>query len=293
MLNPAQNPGTLYIVATPIGNLADMTQRAISVLREVNLIAAEDTRHSRTLLQHYQINTPMISLHEFNEAKRMTELLNRLLQGENIALISDAGTPLISDPGYVLVQSAREAKITVTPIPGCCAAIAALSGAGLPTDSFLFVGFLPSKTGERKHRLASLQDQLTTLIFYEAPHRIAALLQDIKLVLGTERRVVLAKELTKTFETFFAGTATEALDWLQADPYHQKGEFVVLVHGAVASPEKNADIPAPAQRILEILCAELPLKQAVALTAKITGVKKNALYANAVASGRHQANAES
>ncbi|HVV69683.1 MAG TPA: 16S rRNA (cytidine(1402)-2'-O)-methyltransferase [Gammaproteobacteria bacterium] len=272
--------GTLYIVATPIGNLRDITQRALEVLNAVDLIAAEDTRHSQALLQHYHINTPLISLHEFNESKRIGLLLSRLEQGNNIALISDAGTPLISDPGYLLVQAVRAAAMTVTPIPGCCAAIAALSAAGLPTESFIFAGFLSSKAGERKQRLESLRTQPATLIFYEAPHRILKLLQDIMGIFEEKRRIVLVKELTKTFETFFAGTAAEVYNWLKADPYHQKGEFVVLVEGA--SLEKNSEIPQEAQRILALLCDELPLKQAALLTAKITGVKKNVLYNFAV-----------
>lgn len=269
--------GILYLVATPIGNKEDITLRALKILREVNIIAAEDTRHSKILLQHYQITTPLISLHDFNETQRIPALLTRIHQGEHIALISDAGTPLISDPGYLLVNAARKENIIVTPIPGACAAITALSASGLPTDHFIFAGFLPAKSADRKQRLTLLQTESHTLIFYEAPHRIVACVRDIAVVLGTDREIVLAKELTKTFETFFHGTTQGALTWLESDTNHTKGEFVILVRGA--NTRKKREVSAEALRILNILSADLPQRQAVELTARITGEKKNALKA--------------
>jgi 16S rRNA (cytidine1402-2'-O)-methyltransferase len=273
----AMHSGTLYLIATPIGNKEDISLRALRILREVNVIAAEDTRHSKVLLQHYQITTPLISVHEFNEAQRTPLLLTRLQQGESIALISDAGTPLISDPGYLLVKAVRTAGIQVVPIPGACAAIVALCASGLPTDRFIFEGFFPHKKNERKSRLELLQQESSTLIFYEAPHRIAACVQDILTVLGATREIVLAKELTKTFETFFQGTAQAAYEWLQKDLYHQKGEFVVLIRGAIAPIQQG--ITAEALRVLKILTEDLPNTQAIELTAKITGEKKNTLKA--------------
>lgn len=270
--------GILYLVATPIGNKEDITLRALRILREVDIIAAEDTRHSKTLLQHYQITTPLISLHEFNENQRIPVLLTRIEQGEHIALVSDAGTPLISDPGYLLVKAAREKGIIVIPIPGACAAITALSASGLPTDHFIFAGFLPTKSADRKQNLALLQRELHTIIFYEAPHRIIACMRDISTVLGVDRTIVLAKELTKTFETFFQGTAQEALTWLESDANHCKGEFVILVRGASVK-KKQHEISEEALRILKILSEDLSQRQAVELTARITGEKKNALKA--------------
>lgn len=270
--------GTLYIIATPIGNKEDITLRAVRLLREVNLIAAEDTRHTKILLQHYQITTPLISLHDFNESQRIQPLLTRLQKGEHIALVSDAGTPLINDPGYLLVKAARAVGITVTPIPGACAAITALCAAGLPTHSFIFAGFLPTKSTERKQQLALLQAEPRTLIFYEAPHRLTACVRDIAHVLGAAREVVLAKELTKTFETFFCGTAQTALDWLESDVTHNKGEFVVLVQGAPPA-QKQQTVSEESLRILKILSEHLSHREAVALTAQITGEKQNALKA--------------
>jgi len=270
-------PGALYLVATPIGNREDVTLRALRTLREVNLIAAEDTRHSKALLQYYEIATPLISLHEFNEAQRIPLLLGRIHKGESIALISDAGTPLISDPGYLLVKTARSMGIQVAPIPGACAAIAALCASGLPTDRFAFEGFFPSQKSERKSRLELLQQEPRTLIFYEAPHRIVACLESIVEVLGADRPIVLAKELTKTFENFFSGAAQAASEWLQRDANHQRGEFVVLIQGAVV--EKSSEISPEALRILTILREDLSPSQAVALTARITGEKKNKLKA--------------
>lgn len=268
--------GTLYVVATPIGNLADMVPRAAETLQQVALIAAEDTRHSKRLLEHLHISTPMVAYHDHNEAQSLPALLQRLGSGESIALISDAGTPLISDPGYRLVRAARDAGFRVCPIPGASAVIAALSVAGLPSDRFRFEGFLPAKTGPRRKVLESLAKEEATLIFYEAPHRILASLADVVHCFGGEREVVVARELTKTFETILAGTAAEVLARVEGDPNQQRGEIVLLIHGAAAAREQGLD--AEAMRIMGILAAELPLKQAAALAADITGVKKNALY---------------
>ena len=267
--------GILYIVATPIGNLQDMTLRAIEVLKTVNCIVAEDTRHSQPLLQHYAIKTPMLALHEHNERERTLKLLERLQQGESIALISDAGTPLISDPGYYLVREARVAGVKVVPLPGACAAIAALSVAGLPTDRFIFEGFLPAKAGARLQRLENLRNESRTLIFYEAPHRILDLLQALLQVMGPDRQVVLARELTKLFETIKSDTLAQLIPWVEADSNQQRGEFVVMVEGLQAATTETEQ---EALRILGILLASLPLKQAVTLASEITGQKKNDIY---------------
>lgn len=271
--------GILYIVATPIGNLDDITLRALQILQRVDLIAAEDTRHSGHLLKHFTINTPLISLHEHNEAQRCTELFDALQQGKSIALISDAGTPLISDPGYTLVMRARSNDIKVVPIPGACALITALSAAGLAADHFVFEGFLPSKQGARLKHLQTLRDETRTLIFYEAPHRIVALLQDMIQVFGTTRYGVLARELTKLFETFQTGELATLLERLKSDPNQQKGEFVVLLKGAEA---KAQDTQLQTLTLLDTLLSELPISQAVSLAAKITGEKKNWLYETAL-----------
>lgn len=269
--------GVLYIVATPIGNLGDFSARGIETLRSVALIAAEDTRHSRYLLDQFAINTPMRALHDFNEQQRASELVAELQQGKSIALISDAGTPLISDPGFRLVQIAREAGIKVVPIPGACALIAALSVAGLPSDRFVFEGFLPAKHTARLKQLQSLQKENRTLIFYEAPHRITALLDDLLQAFGESRQAVLARELTKLYETVKGGALIELRDWLHADPNQQKGEFVVLVQGAEISDDETIKINA--RQILQTLLSELPVNQAVKLASKISGEKKNLLYA--------------
>lgn len=275
MNHSARKAGSLYIVATPIGNMGDITQRALETLAKVKLIAAEDTRHSQVLLNHYQIASPLLSLHEFNEIKRIQLIINRLNEGEDIALISDAGTPLISDPGYLLVQAVRSQGLKVIPIPGPCALIAALSAAGLPTDHFLFNGFLSAKSTERKRQLTELRDQTPSLIFYESPHRILKLCEDIAAIFPPERRIVLAKELTKTFETFYSATVHEVCEWLNADPNHQRGEFVVLLQGSTI---KTSDLTLEVDKVLETLLAEIPAKKAIELTAKITGQKKNAIY---------------
>ncbi len=267
--------GILYIVATPIGNLGDITVRALDTLREVDLIAAEDTRHSGKLLQHFGITKPLFALHDFNEKEKSQQLINKLLLGQNVALISDAGTPLISDPGYRLVHEVRNTGMQVIPIPGACAAITALCASGLPTDKFVFAGFLPAKTIARKNCLQELISETRTLIFYESPHRLLDTCADILQVFGDTRQAVLAKELTKTFEAIYNGTLIEIIDWLEADPARQKGEFVILIHGA---EKTTTELDSEAIKVLTILCEELPVKQAAALAAKITGISKNTLY---------------
>lgn len=269
--------GSLYVVATPIGNLDDISARALSILRDVALIAAEDTRHSARLMQHFGIGTPLAACHEHNERDQGGRFLARLLAGEDVALISDAGTPLISDPGYHLVRQARAAGVTVVPVPGACALIAALSAAGLPSDRFIFEGFLPAKTAGRRARLEQVKEEPRTLIFYEAPHRILECLQDMQLVFGDERPALLARELTKTFETLKGMPLAELAAWVAADSNQQRGECVVLVAGWQA-PEGEEAVSTDALRVLNLLLAEMPLKRAAALAAEITGVRKNLLY---------------
>ncbi|MDP3846403.1 MAG: 16S rRNA (cytidine(1402)-2'-O)-methyltransferase [Pseudomonas sp.] len=269
--------GTLYVVATPIGNLDDITARALRVLREVSLIAAEDTRHSARLMQHFGIGTPLAACHEHNEREQGSHFIARLLSGADVALISDAGTPLISDPGYHLVRNARAAGIQVVPVPGPSALITALSAAGLPSDRFIFEGFLPAKTAGRRARLEQVKEEPRTLIFYEAPHRILECLEDMQLVFGGERLALLARELTKTFETLKGLPLSELATWVAADPNQQRGECVVLVAGWPA-PEGEEALSVEALRVLDLLLQDLPLKRAAALAAEITGVRKNLLY---------------
>ncbi|WP_349615982.1 16S rRNA (cytidine(1402)-2'-O)-methyltransferase [Azotobacter salinestris] len=273
-LNPKS--GILYVVATPIGNLDDITARALRVLREVVLIAAEDTRHSARLLQHFGITTPLMACHEHNERDQGGRFLARLQGGEDVALISDAGTPLISDPGFHLVRQARAAGIRVVPVPGPCALITALSAAGLPSDRFVFEGFLPAKTAGRLARLEQLREESRTLIFYEAPHRLLECLGDLERVMGGDRLAVLARELTKAFETFQGLPLGELRAWVAADGNQQRGECVLLVAGWQAPSEEA--VPTAALRVLDLLLGEMPLKKAVALAAEITGVRKNLLY---------------
>lgn len=270
-------PGSLYVVATPIGNLDDMSARALRILRDVALIAAEDTRHSARLLQHFGIETPLAACHEHNERDQGGRFLARLQAGEDVALISDAGTPLISDPGYHLVRQARAAGFAVVPVPGACALIAALSAAGLPSDRFIFEGFLPAKAAGRRARLEQVREEPRTLIFYEAPHRILECLQDMRDVFGDDRPALLARELTKTFETLQGLPLAELCDWVAADSNQQRGECVVLVAGWQAPAGEEA-VSAEALRVLDLLMAEMPLKRAAALAAEITGVRKNLLY---------------
>lgn len=267
--------GQLYIVPTPIGNLSDITQRALTVLQAVDLIAAEDTRHTGLLLQHFAINARLFALHDHNEQQKAETLVAKLKEGQNIALVSDAGTPLINDPGYHLVRTCREAGIRVVPLPGPCAAIAALSAAGLPSDRFCYEGFLPAKSKGRRDVLKELEAEPRTLIFYESTHRLLESLEDMVTVWGERRYVVLARELTKTWETIHGAPVGELLAWVKEDENRRKGEMVLIVEGHKA--EEDA-LPADALRTLALLQAELPLKKAAALAAEIHGVKKNALY---------------
>jgi 16S rRNA (cytidine1402-2'-O)-methyltransferase len=267
--------GILYIVATPIGNLEDISQRGLAVLRSVRLIVAEDTRHSQRLLQHYGIQAELQSLHDHNERQRVPAVIERLLAGDDVALISDAGTPLLSDPGYVLVTTAVAADIGVSPIPGPSAITAALSAAGLPLQRFVFAGFLSPKQGARRAALQDLRGESGVVVLFESTHRILELLEDICAALGAERGIVLARELTKLHETFLRGTAAEVLSRLQNDPNQCRGEFVVLL-----APAAEQALPAEiaAEKCLRILLNELPLNQAVRLATEITGVKRNRLY---------------
>ncbi len=268
--------GILYIVATPIGNLGDISARALAVLQKADRIAAEDTRHSASLLRHFAIDTPMFALHEHNERHKAESVLGLLRQGESLALISDAGTPLISDPGYFLVREAHRAGIKVVPVPGPSALIAALSASGLATDRFCFEGFLPAKSGARRRALEALAQEPRTLAFYETPHRIEESLLDMAASLGAERPATLARELTKTFETIRHATLGELAEWVAADPNQRKGEFVLLVEGAPQKEDEGLD--GETQRIATLLAEELSVKQAAALAAKISGEKKNAIY---------------
>lgn len=280
----SQMAGALYIVATPIGNLEDISARALKTLETVDLIAAEDTRHSKPLLMHYNITTPMLSLHDFNEVKRSSVLLEKLAQGKNVALISDAGTPLINDPGYHLVNVVRAEGYRVIPIPGACAAITALCAAGLPTDNFIFLGFLPHKNKAAREELEILCSETRTLIFYEAPHRLLNTIDNMAEIFGEERIAVIAKELTKMFETIYSASLGDLKKWLIADANRQRGEFVILVHGAAikTAEQETISISPEAQKTLKILLDELPPKQAAKLAAKITGINVKKLYKIAI-----------
>ena len=265
----------LYIVATPIGNLADMSQRAIEILQSVDVIAAEDTRHSGFLLQHFAIKTPSVSLHDHNEQQRSETLLARLQQGESVALISDAGTPLISDPGYKLVSLVREHGIPVVPIPGSCAVIAALSASGLPSDRFSFEGFLPSKQGARLQTLEKLAADTRTLIFYDSPRRLQSTLIDMVAIFGEQRRACLARELTKLHETINTKPLAELLDWVRNDANQQRGECVLLVEGAKQHQDASE---VEVNRVLGLLLKELPIKKAAAITSALLAISKNNAY---------------
>lgn len=263
----------LYVVPTPLGNLADLTRRAETVLREVPWIAAEDTRHSAPLLKQLGARARMLPAHQHNEREAAQRIIEKLQAGESVALISDAGTPGISDPGARVVAEVRAAGGKVVPLPGACAAITALSAAGLTDEQFLFYGFLPSKSAQRRQILGDLQAQTAALVFYEAPHRVLDTVADLASVLG-ERTLVIARELTKIFESIHSGPLAEASAWLQADSNRQRGEFVLIVSGASAASDD-----AEGERVLRLLLADgLPVKQAAKLAAAISGVAKNALY---------------
>jgi len=273
--------GTLYVVATPIGNLGDITLRAIETLKTVDAIAAEDTRHTSGLLSHFGISKKLIAVHEHNEHQSAEKLILQLQAGENIALVTDAGTPGISDPGAVVVDALRNARVKVVPIPGVSAVITALSASGIVQNGFLFHGFLPATGAARRKVLEALSSQTVTLVFYEAPHRIIESIVDMANVLGSTRHITIARELTKTFETIHRCALGEAQAWLEKDANQQRGEFVLLVEAA-AIKEAEA-LPEEALRILTLLLAELPLKQAVKLATDITKAKKNVLYEQALA----------
>jgi 16S rRNA (cytidine1402-2'-O)-methyltransferase len=268
--------GTLYVVATPIGNLGDITLRAIETLKNVDAIAAEDTRHTAGLLAHFGLSKKLIAVHEHNENQAAEKLLIQLKNGENIALVTDAGTPGISDPGAVVVDAVRKAQIKVVPIPGVSAVITALSASGIVQNGFYFHGFLPASGAARRKVLESLKTLTVTLVLYEAPHRIMECMEDIAKVLGEARQITLARELTKTFETIYTCPASQAGAWLQADANQQRGEFVLLIE--TAPLVETQEISEEAQRILKCLLADLPLKQAVTLATEITQLKKNDLY---------------
>lgn len=267
--------GTLHVVATPIGNLADLSPRALETLRAVAAVCAEDTRHTRQLLAHFGIEKPLLALHEHNEVEMAGKLVARLAAGDSLALVSDAGTPLVSDPGYRLVRAAREAGLRVSPVPGPSAMIAALSVAGLPSDRFTFEGFLPAKAGARRERLAALAGEARTLVFYESSHRIGDTLADCVEAFGGDRPAVLARELTKLFETVLDGDLAALQARVEADPNQRKGEFVLLVQGA--GEDADARI-AEGRRVYALLAAELKPSVAAKLAAEITGAPRKALY---------------
>jgi len=266
--------GALYIVATPIGNLDDMTFRAVEVLKQADLVLAEDTRHASILFRHFNIRTPLLSCHEHNERKRVPEVMDRLAQGQQISLISDAGTPLISDPGYPLVSEARRKGLRVVPIPGGSAIIAALSASGLPTDRFNFGGFIPNKPGPRREYLDMFADTPWTSVFYESSHRILQTMEQVCASMGHNRQVAVARELTKKFEQFYVGEAQQVMNQISAGPDNQKGEFVIIVAGATEVVADDSEV----RRLLELLIEELPLKTACKIAAKWSGLNRNQLY---------------
>lgn len=274
-----EDRGTLYIVATPIGNLGDITQRAIDILTQVDLIACEDTRHTKKLLSAFAINNKTISLHDHNERQKQEYIAELLNEGKSIALVSDAGTPLISDPGFHIVRFCRQQGHQVSPVPGACAAISALSVAGLPTDRFTFEGFLPSKSGARQQALKSLENETRTMVFYDAPRRAIDTVRDIVEVLGGERVIVIARELTKTFETIYTDTAESILDWLSEDANQLKGEMVLIIEGA---KDEVSQFTPEVAATLRLLLNELPPKKACAIAAEIYGLNKKELYQHAL-----------
>lgn len=267
--------GTLYVVATPIGNLGDLSARAHEILSGVDVVAAEDTRHSRHLLRHFGIDRPIVALHEHNERAQVEQLVERLRAAQTLALVSDAGTPVVSDPGYHLVRAAHEARCRVVSVPGPSAVIAALSVSGQSAERFVFEGFLPAKPAACLQRLEILRHESRTLVFFEAPHRVVDTLEAMVQVFGADREVTYVRELTKLYETARLTRMAELLDWVRADPMQQKGEIVIVVRGAEAASESDARV---GEDTLGILLGELPLKQAVTLAAKLTGVNRNRLY---------------
>lgn len=273
-----QTPGTLHIVATPIGNLGDLTARALDTLRTVAAICAEDTRHTRQLLSHFGLERPLLALHQHNEEQQAAQLVARMQAGDSLALVSDAGTPLVSDPGYRLVRAARAAGLRVSPVPGACAAIAALSVAGLASDRFAFEGFLPAKASARRERLTRLAAEPRTLLFYESAHRIEEALDDLVAAFGPQRPAVLARELTKLFETVLDGSLAGLAQQVKADPNQRKGEFVLIVEGA--GDDADAKV-IEGKRIYAKLSEHLPPSTAAKLAAELSGAPRKALYGSA------------
>ena len=272
--------GTLFIVATPIGNLDDITFRAFEVLKNVDFVLAEDTRHSKKLLSHLDISKPIRAFHEHNEREKTKAIISEIYSGKSIALISDAGTPLISDPGYFLVAQAKKEGLKVVPIPGPTALITALSASGLASDSFTFLGFLPSKQTARVKLLIGLVGRTETIIFYESPKRVLATLTDMQTIFGDSREVCLAKELTKAFETIHTGSIPNLIEYLTIDQNHQKGEFVILISATNKIDLTEAEIQLDS--LLPILCAEMGTSKAAKIAAKITGIDKKKCYKRAM-----------
>lgn len=275
--------GTLYCVATPIGNLEDMTARAKRILAEVDKVYAEDTRVTRNLLSHFGIQNTLASLHDHNEAGKVESIRAELEQGVNLALVSDAGTPLISDPGYKLVRALGEAGFGIVPVPGASALIAALSVAGLPTDRFIYEGFLPAKPSARRKMLEGLKNEPRTLVFYESSHRIADMLEDLATVFMADRQAVVLRELTKLYESIYRGSLAELVQLIASDTDMSRGEFVIVVEGYRVTGEEAQASVLEADNILDVLLEELPVKQAAAITARLTGLPKNQLYKQALA----------
>ena len=269
--------GRLFIVATPIGNLSDITERARHSLANASLIAAEDTRHSKKLMQHLGIDTPLLAYHDFSDERVIDRVISTLVEGNDVALVSDAGTPLVSDPGYRLVRRARELGLPVYPVPGASALTAGLSVSGIPCDRHAFEGFLPARSGQRKQRLESLKDEERTLVFFEAPHRICEFLSDLAHSFGPDREIFVAREISKAFEAPFFGSAGVAVQWCESDPNNQKGEFVIIVRGR-SPADQSLESMNQARDLLTVLLDELPLKQAVAIAVRLTGSNKNAVY---------------
>lgn len=272
-----EKSGTLYVVATPIGNLQDITLRALETLKSVDIVLAEDTRHAGQLLKHFMIQKPLVSLHAFNEDERIQPIIEQIKAGQSMALVSDAGTPLISDPGFLLVKMLREAGLSVVPIPGPSALIAALSVAGLPTDKFIFEGFLPAKNEARRQRLQALVKETRTLIFYEAPHRLMATLQALLTVFGEERKAAIARELTKIHESVLLSTLPQLIAHFECAEEERRGEIVLLIAGALEEDHSTQRL-LTADEVLTVLLAELPLKKAVLCAMQLTGERKNVLY---------------
>ena len=271
--------GILYVVSTPIGNLADMTPRAVTILDQVDIIACEDTRSSKTLLNRFDIKTKCLSYHEHSYERATDVIMEKIQKGENIALISDAGTPLISDPGFKLVRKARALGVSIIPIPGSCAAISALSVSGLNTDAFLFKGFLPRKREDRKNTLEQIRGYQHTIIFYESPHRVLDSIKDMKLILGNKRKIFMAREMTKLFETYFSGTIGELIEFIEKDPINAKGEIVLIVE---KGGEDATKLKKDHRRILKLLLSEMSSSKAASIAAKITGENKKLLYKEAI-----------